>query len=79
MLATELKDLEQCGIPDRFFLEMQYYFLIGRKKILDTFRCGIFPFKSLDIHPDDLKTALTHERPTTPPVIKDYHQVYLKS
>lgn len=79
MLATELKDLEQCGIPDRFFLEMQYYFLIRRKKILDTFRCGIFPFKSLDVHPDDLKTALTHEPPTTPPVIKDYHQVYLKS
>ena len=73
---NEVEDLTDIYI---FFLRNAGLLFNRREKILDAFMCEIFPFKSIDIQLDYLATTLTHEPPTIPPVIEDYHQIYLKS
>lgn len=56
----------------KHFWETQDYFLTeGKTFFLDAFTIVIFPFKTIDIHPEHLDRKLTPEFPTTAPIIEN--------
>lgn len=65
-------------LREKIFLRKAGLLFDESEKAIDAFSGGIFPFKTTDSHPDDLKTTLTSEPPTSTPTIEVY-QVYLNT